>query len=511
MTDWSSGYRTDINYTYGYYQILNPLRIKLALLNAGMVVPEQGIHCELGYGQGMSTNIHAAASGSTWHANDFNPAQASFAQSLARASGANVHFTDEAFVDFCNRPDLPDFDSIVLHGIWSWISDDNRVVIVDFIRRKLKVGGVLYISYNTQPGWAPLIPMRDLLAEHSEVMGVPGQGIASRIDGALDFADKLFATKPKYVKANLLVVDSLKEINAKNRTYVAHEYFNGHWLPMSFSKMLKWLTPAKLNYACSAHYHDHLDALNLTAEQQVLLKDIPDAMFRETVRDFCVNQLFRRDYWVKGARKLSPLEQAEAFRIQKVILVTPRVDVSLKVNTDLGEAMLQQAVYNPILDILTDHKAKTLGQIEQLVQSQGITFAQVIQAIMVLTGAGHLAPVQDETVISKAKKQTDKLNAHLIDKARSSNDISYLASPVTGGGRLVNRVEQLFLLAISQGKKQPAEWAQLVWQIFAVQGQKIVKEGSTLETDEDNLAELTEQAIVFAEKQLPILKALLIA
>ena len=64
---------------------------------------------------------------------------------------------------------------------------------------------------------------------------------------------------------------------------------------------------------------------------------------------------------------------------------------------------------------------------------------------------------------------------------------------------------------MSQGKKQPAEWAQFVWQILSAQGQKIVKEGKTLETAEENLAELKEQATTFAEKQLPILKALQIA
>ncbi len=108
----------------------------------------------------MSANIHAAASASAWYATDFNPAQASFAQSLAKASGANAHLTDEAFADFCARTDLPNFDSIGLHGIWSWISDENRSVIADFIRRKLKVGGVLYISYNTQPGWAAFAPTK---------------------------------------------------------------------------------------------------------------------------------------------------------------------------------------------------------------------------------------------------------------------------------------------------------------------------------------------------------------
>lgn len=511
MSDWTSGYIADIAYTYGYYTELNPLRIKLAFLNAGLVPPDHGSHCELGYGQGISANIHAAASGSTWYATDFNPAQAGFAQSVAQVSGASAHLTDEAFADFCSRPDLPDFDSIGLHGIWSWISDDNRAVIVDFIRRKLKVGGVLYISYNTQPGWSAMVPMRDLLTEHSEVMGAQGEGIVSRIDNALEFTDRLFATNPSYAKANPLVIDRFKGIKTQNRNYLAHEYFNRDWLPMPFSAMAQWLSPAKINYACSAHYLDHIDVVNLTPEQQAFLNEIPDAMFRETVRDFMVNQQFRRDYWVKGARKLTFLEQAEAFRAQKVILVLPRADVPLKVTGAIGEATLQKAAYNPILDALADHKAKSLSQIERLVKDQGVTFAQVIQAIIILTGAGHLAAVQDEAITYKTKKQTDKLNAHLIDKARGSGDIGYLASPVTGGGIAATRFQQLFLLALNQGKKQPIEWAQLVWQILTAQGQKIVKEGKTLETPEENLAELVEQANVFANKQLPIFKVLQIA
>jgi hypothetical protein len=79
---------------------------------------------------------------------------------------------------------------------------------------------------------------------------------------------------------------------------------------------------------------------------------------------------------------------------------------------------------------------------------------------------------------------------------------------VSGGGIAVNRFPQLFLLAISQGKKQPAEWAQIAWQIIAAQGQRLVHEGKAVETPEDNLAVLTTQATTFAGKQLPILKAL---
>ena len=83
-----------------------------------------------------------------------------------------------------------------------------------------------------------------------------------------------------------------------------------------------------------------------------------------------------------------------------------------------------------------------------------------------------------------------------------------MASPVIGGGVLVQRFPQLFLLALSHGKKQPADWAQFTWAILAAQGQKIVKGGKPLETPEENIAELTEQAQAFAAKQLPILKAL---
>lgn len=510
MTDWTSGYVADVGYTFGYYAELNPLRARLAFLNAGLVPPGAGRHCELGFRQGMSVNIHAAASGSAWYATDFNPAQAGFAQALARVSGAEAQLTDEAFADFCRRGDLPEFDSIGLHGIWSWISDENRAVIVDFVRRRLKVGGVLYISYNTQPGWAAMVPMRDLLTEHAATLGADGHGIISRIDAALAFADKLMAVNPAYSRANPQVPERLKNLRAQNRNYLAHEYFNRDWLPMPFSRMAEWLAPTKLDFACSAHYLDHVDALNLTAEQQALLKEIPDPMFRQTVRDFCVNQQFRRDYWVKGARKLNATEQLEAIRAERVILVQPRADVSLKVTGSLGEATMQEAVYAPVLDALADHQPKTLGEVEQAVAGKA-SLAQVLQAVMVLTGAGILLAAQDAAVTAQAKPHCDRLNAHLLNKARGSGDISYLASPVTGGGITVGRFQQLFLLARSRGQQQPAEWAAFVWQILSAQNQRLIKEGKALEGPEENLVELTAQAEAFAAKQWPVLQALGIA
>ena len=508
MDTWNAGYVADIGYTYGYYNELNPLRIKLAFLNAGMAAPALGHACELGYGQGVSVNMHAAASQTSWHGTDFNPAQAGFAQDLASASGAGARLVDDDFKAFCSRADLPDFDTISLHGIWSWISDDNRHTIVDFVRRKLKVGGVLYISYNTMPGWAQFAPLRNLMTQHAEVLACSGHGVVSRIDGAIEFAEKLVATKPGFIQANPLVAERLKQIKGQNRSYLAHEYFNRDWHPMHFASMAEWLAPAKLSYACSANYLDNVDALNLTPEQQALLNGLPDATFRESTRDFMTNQQFRRDYWVRGARQLSALEKSEALRAHQVVLVAHRPDVKLEATGALGMANLQEAVYAPVLDLLADHKPRTLGQIEQAIISFDMNMAKLVQAVTVLTGIGHLVAVQDEATTAKVKKQCDKLNQRLANKARSDGEVGYRASPVIGGGIPVSRFDQLFLMALSHGKKQPAEWAQFVWQILAAQSQQIVKDGKALATPEDNLAELTTQALEFAQKRLPILKAL---
>lgn len=507
MSDsWTSGYVADIGYTYGYYTELNPVRIKPAFAYHAIESPTIGFACELGFGQGLSTNLHANASNCEWWGTDFNPSQTAFAIELARHGKKNIRLFDEAFEDFCYQKDLPQFDFIGLHGIWSWISDENRKVIVDFVRRKLNVGGVLYVSYNTLPGWAAFAPMRHLMTEHSEILGSEGRGIVSRIDGALEFAEQLLATNPIFSRANPLVGERLSKMKSQNKHYLAHEYFNRDWHPMHFASMAKWLEPAKVQYACSANYVDSIDTVNLTQEQQVFLRDIPDDMFRQTVRDFMVNQQFRKDYWIKGKRSMNPLAHGELLRSIRVVLGTPREDVALKVMGSLGEANLNEDVYLPLLDLLADHKPRTLADVSA--QLKNLSFAQLLQASMVLTGAGHLHPAQDEESNQTAKKATAAINKAILSRARANGDIQYLSSPVTGGGIVVSRFQQLFLLAKQNGRKTPDEWAKFAWDLLAAQGQRILIEGKTLETAEENLAELARQAKVFKDKQLSVFSAL---
>jgi hypothetical protein len=506
---WNAGYMTDVNYTFGYYPELNPVRAVTAVQNSGRHAPQVRNACELGFGQGMSILSHAAAQPDVqWWGTDFNPSQADFAQELAAKVGTNVHLFDQSFEEFCSRDDLPEFEYIGLHGIWTWISDENRRIIVDFARRKLAVGGILYISYNTLPGWAAPSPIRQLLKLHDKTLVAPGAPVKDRIDAGVEFLGKLAATNPAYFRAYPVVAERIESMKKLDRHYLAHEYLNEHWEPMYFAQMAQWLDDAKLTYACSANLAEHQDAANLTTEQAALVTAQTDIVMRETLRDWMVAQQFRRDIWIRGVRPYGLVDHITALRRQRYLLTSYRPDVKLTFAGLQGEVGLQPAVYEPLLDALGDNQIKTFVQLEQAGAAAGLTLQQVVNAVGVMLGMGAIVPVQDDKTITRAKPRTDKLNAELMSRAHHSTDVTHLASPVTGGGVSVNRVDQLFLAARNSGRKTTDEWADYIWAVFAPLGHKLIKDGATLATAEENLVELKRLAKLFNEKYIPLHKAL---
>ncbi|ACL94534.2 class I SAM-dependent methyltransferase [Caulobacter vibrioides] len=507
-TEWSAGYVTDVNYTFGYYGELNPLRCRLPLLTVGRHAPKIENACELGFGQGLSVSIHAAAQpGINWYGTDFNPSQAAFAAEMVRLSGAEAKLYDEAFAEFCNRKDLPDFDFIGLHGIWTWISDQNRHVLVDFIRRKLRPGGVLYISYNTLPGWSSSAPIRHLMKRHADVMGAPGQGVIGQTDAALNFIDQFLALDPLYAKVNPGAVERLKQVKAQDRKYLAHEYMNRDWHPMYFADVENWLGDAKVGFACSAHVLDNLYDLNMTPQQTEFMRDVSDVSLRETIRDFCMNQQFRRDYWVRGVRALIGHEQVAAMREERVVMTVAQADLPTKVRGVIGEATLNDDVYQPLFEILLDHKPHSVLELETHLASKSLHFGQLSSALTILLGLGVITTAAAAQDVSKAKARTLALNKTIARRSLSVGDIAYFASPITGGGITASRFAQLFWLSRQNGGKTAEDWASFAYQVLQGQGQAIIKDGATLQ-GEDNLTELRAQATHWGAHVLPIWNAL---
>ena len=511
MTDlspWSGGYVAEVPYTYGVYRELSPTIHNYALaLKAyalGATATEKFNYCELGCGQGVSVAMLAAANpDANFYATDFNPSHALHGRLLATQGGlSNMHFFDSSFEEMLNQ-DLPEMDCIALHGVYSWISPEARRGIVTFIRKKLKVGGSLYISYNTLPGWAPVMPLREMMVAQAAGSGAP---LVQRIEDAMAFAAKLEAMGAKYFAANPNIKARLDLLPGMPRNYLAHEYFNRDWHPMYFREVARELSEAKVDFAASAHLHDHVDAINVTPDQLALLQETPDPWSRETLRDFMTNQQFRKDIYIRGGVKLGTLDQLEQLMSMRFVLNQLPSDTPRTVTGQLGEAALHAEIYDPILTALGTGPMTLKSLIEQP-GVQGRDFASLLQALTILIGGGLLnaAPDLGPKVDERRKRSTERFNRAIMQRAVASSDIGNLASPVACSGVAVDRFEQMFLLAHSAKTPDPAGF---VWGQLKKIGQRMIRDGKILETEAENLAELNEKIKVFTNRRLPVLKHL---
>jgi hypothetical protein len=511
QTDWTAGYITELQYTHGYYHELSPGLMRLACIIAGAAPPRSNSlrYLELGFGLGVSINVHAAAIAGEFWGTDFNPSHAAHARALADASGSGAILLDDSFTELATRPDLPEFDIIALHGVWTWVSEENRRIIVDLVRRKLKVGGIVFVSYNCLPGWTAAMPLRHLMKLHAELAGSDAAGTESKVEGALAFALQVVDSGALYFRAHPGVTQRLKRIAEQNRNYLAHEYFNRDWDLMAFSDVARQLEDAKLSFVASASPLDHVDSVNLSPEARKLLAEIRHPILKQSVRDYFVNQQFRRDIFMKGPQRLTLREQHELLSAESFVLTTDRENVPQKVTGALGEATLQEHIYRPLIEVLAENQyaPKRLGELQAHPQLKSLDFGQLLQAVLVLTGAGHMFPAQAPPG-QPAHDRCRALNRYLCDRAHNRGEIGFLASPVTGSGIPASRPQQLLLAAIQEGKKTAADQASFVWGALSGQGQRLVREGKPIESEKDNLAELTKMAREFAAKRLPVLKAL---
>ena len=143
MPDWGSGYVTDTAYVHDFCRVQTPAMLSFAALAKDVATPgghgEALAYCDLGCGQGFTANVVAAANpGTRVFAADFNPTHIAGARSLAQTAGLkNIEFHEADFAELLNDPSVPEFDIICMHGVYSWISAENRQTIVAFIRRRL--------------------------------------------------------------------------------------------------------------------------------------------------------------------------------------------------------------------------------------------------------------------------------------------------------------------------------------------------------------------------------------
>jgi SAM-dependent methyltransferase len=507
MTDWASGYVTEVPYTPGYYRELSPLAIRFALNCAGFKAPPaRGFnYCELGFGQGLSLNAHAAAHpDSHFVGADFNPAHVRMAQEMATASGASLRVLEASFAEMLQRTDLPQFDYIAIHGVWSWISSANQDFLVEFFRRYLRPGGVVYISYNCLPGWSQAAPMRQLFAEYAHRQSAPGKGVTTRFDESLAFVQKIADLNLGYFAAASSLKDRLTGIARQNRNYLVHEYLNEDWQLMYFSEVAAKLASAKLDFAASAAVQEQLDALRIPPAGMALLDEINDPVMRQTTRDYLVNQQFRRDLFVRGGERMTVVEQKRALDNYHFALLRPATQLREEARPRNG---FPEPLREAVIARIEEDGECSLADLTKACSAYSPNLVR--QALMIMLGTNELTLCLPAAQRGAAGVACRALNARCYAQIGEGRESAYLVSPVTGGAVAVGALQQLMLdVSGRRSAPTPGELAALALAKLSGLGQRVVSMGKTCVDDAESLAALERIAGEFISRDLPLLRLL---
>ena len=507
--NWSEGYFTGINYSRGYYRQLSPSMLRLAAIAGGFDPSNDDDfnYLELGFGQGISVSYHAAASDATYWGTDFNPSHAANAMELVKACGVQANLFDDSFKEFASRPDLPDFDFITLHGIWSWVSDENRAIIIDLIRRKLKTGGIAYVSYNIYPGWGARFPVRQLMSLFNEKAGSL-RGTEETINAAVLFTKDVFAAGAEFYKDVPAIAKHIETLNVRDNGYIAHEYLNRDWKISTFADVSAELGEAKLTYAGPTDFLDHIEPFRFTPEGRKILSQIGDPALKETTKDFLTNQMFRCDVYVKGARQITKGECIQRWTEQWFVLTTHKTDMPKEIVLPLGKIHLHEKVPHDLIHVMADcgYVPQSIAQLQRHPALAYASTEQIIESLILLIGAGHISTAQHASpdIIERCKQ----LNRHVRERALLTQEGDCLVSPVTGGGIHAPHICLLFLNATDQGLDTAPALSQYVWEFLESAGERMLKDGKRIESRQDNLALIEPLAKRFLATMLPMLKAM---
>ncbi len=431
--NWTHGYVQDIDYIHSYCRELAPSLLALACASRGLAVRRGDRplrYLELGFGQGLSVNVHAAACAGEFWGTDLNPAHVVNARELAAASGSGARLFDDSFAELLERPELPEFDIIAMHGTWSWISAENRRTVAETVRRKLAPGGLFYVSYNCLPGSTPELPLRQLLKLHTDVASPTATAFqqdrrcadlrpivtrsrralfqrarsgqrAPRTDARQE--QKLFGPR---ISEPRLAADGLLRGGGRAQPRKARFCRLGapHRSPRRRGRSRKGAQTAGRNPA-PRDARDSARLSDQSAISQGRVREGATPAARDRARRTAVR------YRLRLAR--SPGATAE--------------EGSASVRRGGAESGVVRAL---VAALAEDRFApKSIHQLEQHPLCRKIRPGQFVQALRLLVGAGQLHPTQSEAVVSEASARCKRLNAHILERALHSDEIPVLASP----------------------------------------------------------------------------------
>jgi len=512
MAGWDDGYVTDVAYTTNFYREITPAWLATSCLLLGQRPPDVTRpfrYADLGCGHGFTALVIAATcpEAEVWGF-DFNPAHVEWATRLAAEAGlANAHFAEASFADLAARPEaaLPSFDFMVSHGVLSWISPENRRLMVEVIRQRLRPGGLAYVSYNVTTGWAGMVPLR-VLMRMLAVANPARTDLAAA--GILDFIDRMKAAGALFFQANPRVETRLDDIRKQDPRYIAHEYLNRDWHPVMFAEVAEAMAEAKCGFFGSATLSENVDALAAPPGMVPLLAESGDPVLRETLRDFASAQAFRRDLYRRG---LSPIPASEHQIMLDELAIAPMgqtVPDPVTFATPIGTVTGRTEVYKPVFDMLAEGPL-SLRQARDATPYAGRPLMELLQAITLMIAGGYAHPVLPGGVTTPARQAALRLNRAIAAANAHGAELPRLAAPLIGSALQVDLLETLMVGDLLSGRAADSDGLTTsVLSGLERSGRTMQRDGKSVTDPAETRTMAAEVVQRFLERRVPLLRTL---
>lgn len=504
MSEWSSGYNVDLGYTYGFYREMAPEWLDFCALVQGVTPPSgQWRYLELGCGQGVGLTFLAALNPAHEFVGvDFNPLHIAHARRLAIAAGvSNVRFEEADFVELARDwpGDWGRFDYVAAHGIYTWISGAVRRGLVGAIEKATRPGALVYLSYNTLPGWIATYPVQHLLRLWQTSEEMPS---VSAIETGMERLKALQDVKTPLTESLPGMRIRVEQMARLDRSYLVQEYLHDSWHPVWFDEIAHSLADAKQSYVGTATIADFYVPQLLPKERREILAQYQSPIVREVMLDVLVNQSFRRDIFARGNQRLWPVEQRRRLEQSIFALVRrPKPEEAITFRLSLGEVSGKREMYDPLMDALENGPKS----IEELMTVPGPgprprSFADTLQSLAMLLSAGQVSlhhPAPDGEAVRL-------LNQVISTGVAEGAPYRYLIAGNTGAVTTAGDVEMLLLsFTFDSGEIDGDTMADRAVDRLLLLRKALVKDGETLTSRETMLPRARELVQEFRTVTLP--------
>lgn len=199
---------------------------------------------------------------------------------------------------------LGTYDYIIAHGFYSWVDEETKNNFLRLCKEHLAENGILYMSYNTYPGWHKMDSVRALLEfankdidtlNHREKVR-HGKTVASKLGALMLEYDTVKNQQTSFLQ-------SLRQTLQKQDCYVGHDHLEPVNTPVYFHQCMDHMAEHGFTYLCDCDLNLSFPTVydeTLRTQLQVLAPH--DPLAREQYIDFMLNTAFRKSLFThKGA------------------------------------------------------------------------------------------------------------------------------------------------------------------------------------------------------------------